>query len=99
MSMRAGRGASDLLDLGSHRRSYRPEFKMFAGVLAMITLEVTGMTCGGCVAAVERIIKATDRKAAVKVDLASGRVEADTATPAAALVTAIEAAGYGAKAI
>ncbi len=65
----------------------------------MITLEVTGMTCGGCVAAVERIIKAADRGASVKVDLASGRVDAETKLPAATLVSAIEAAGYGAKAM
>jgi copper chaperone len=63
----------------------------------MITLQVTGMTCGGCAAAVERVIKAADRGAAVKVDLATGRVEADTTASAAALVSAIEAAGYTAK--
>jgi copper chaperone CopZ len=33
----------------------------------------------------------------VKVDLASGRVEANTTAPAAALISAIEAAGYTAK--
>ena len=65
----------------------------------MVKLEVTGMTCGGCVAAVERIIKAADRQAAVTVDLATGRVDARTSVPAAALVSAIEAAGYGAKAM
>jgi copper chaperone CopZ len=65
----------------------------------MITLEVTGMTCAGCASAVERVIKAADRQAAVKVDLASGRVEADTQAPVATLVGAIEAAGYTAKAI
>lgn len=65
----------------------------------MITLEVTGMTCGGCAAAVERVIKTADRQAAVKVDLASGRVEAETMAPAAALVSAIGAAGYTAKAV
>jgi copper chaperone len=58
----------------------------------MIKLEVTGMTCGGCAASVERIIKAADRSA-------KGRVEADSSVPAATLVGAIEAAGYGAKAI
>jgi len=65
----------------------------------MIKLEVTGMTCGGCAASVERIIKTADRSARVTVDLASGRVEADSSVPAATLVGAIEAAGYGAKAI
>ena len=65
----------------------------------MITLAVTGMTCGGCAAAVETIIKAADRNAAVSVDLAAGRVQADTTASPAALVRAIEAAGYGAKAL
>jgi copper chaperone len=65
----------------------------------MITLGVTGMTCSGCVASVEAIVRAADPKAAVTVDLASGRVEAETAVPAARLVAAIEAAGYGAKAL
>jgi copper chaperone len=65
----------------------------------MITLEVTGMTCGGCASAVERIIKAADRKAAVAVDLATGRVSAETSAPVEAIVGAIEAAGYGARAL
>jgi copper chaperone len=63
----------------------------------MITLNVTGMTCDGCAKAVERIIKSQDPQAAVIIDLGSGRVEARTAVPPAALVQAIEAAGYGAK--
>ncbi len=62
----------------------------------MITLNVTGMTCEGCARAVERIIKTQDPKAAVSIDVGSGRVEARTAVPPAALVQAIEAAGYGA---
>jgi copper chaperone len=62
----------------------------------MITLNVTGMTCEGCARAVERIIKTQDPQAAVTIDVGSGRVEARTAVPPAALVAAIEAAGYGA---
>lgn len=63
----------------------------------MVKLQVTGMTCDGCAKSVERVIKAQDPRASVKVDLGSGRVEADTAAAPAALVAAIEAAGYGAK--
>ena len=63
----------------------------------MVKLQVTGMTCDGCAKAVQRVIKAQDPRASVKVDLGSGRVEADTAAAPAALVAAIEAAGYGAK--
>ncbi|EJW10415.1 hypothetical protein A33M_4472 [Rhodovulum sp. PH10] len=62
----------------------------------MVTLNVTGMTCDGCVRSVERIIKAQDPDAQVKVDLGSGRVEANTSAQPAALVEAIEAAGFGA---
>jgi copper chaperone len=56
------------------------------------------MDCDGCAKAVERVIKAQDPRAKVKVDLGSGRVEADTSASAAAIIAAIEAAGYGAKA-
>lgn len=64
----------------------------------MVTLTVTGMTCGGCAATVETLIKREDAGAKVKVDLASGRVEADTRAPAGVLIKAIEAAGFGASA-
>ncbi len=63
----------------------------------MLQLEVTGMTCGGCAKAVEGIIKAADRQAAVTVDVATGRVDARTSANADAVVRAIEAAGFGAK--
>jgi copper chaperone len=63
----------------------------------MVTLHVTGMDCDGCAKAVERVIKAQDPKASVSVDLGSGRVEANTTAAPAALIAAIEGAGYGAK--
>jgi copper chaperone len=64
----------------------------------MLTLQVTGMTCNGCAKAVEGIIKRQDPGASVTVDVGSGRVDARTAAAPAALIQAIEAAGYGAKA-
>ena len=64
----------------------------------MVKLDVTGMTCDGCVRAVERIIKTQDPQAQVTIDLGSGRVEAATSAAPAALVAAIEAAGFGARA-
>ena len=63
----------------------------------MVTLHVTGMACDGCAKAVERVIKAQDPQASVKVDLGAGRVEANTTAAPAALIAAIEGAGYGAK--
>lgn len=64
----------------------------------MVALQVTGMTCDGCARAVEKVIKTQDPNAAVAIHLDTGRVEANTTATAAALVQAIEAAGYGAKA-
>ena len=40
-----------------------------------VTLKVGGMTCGGCVASVERVLKATPGVAAVKVQLSPGIAE------------------------
>ena len=62
-----------------------------------ITLQVTGMTCQGCVNSVERIVKKADPLAKVFIDLKSGRVEADTSAAAETLTKAISAAGYGAR--
>ena len=61
-----------------------------------IKLKVSGMTCEGCARAIERVLRAQDPQAVVAVDFATGRVEAKTAAPIAAVVRAIEAAGYGA---
>jgi copper chaperone len=62
-----------------------------------ITLKVEGMTCGGCVASVTRVLKAQPGVADVKVQLAPGTAEvsydpARTGLPA--LKAAIEDAGY-----
>ena len=37
-----------------------------------VTLKVDGMTCGGCVASVERVLKAVPGVVAVKVQLSPG---------------------------
>ena len=62
-----------------------------------VTLKVDGMTCGGCVASVERVLKAVPGVVAVKVQLSPGRAEVNfdpARTQVAALKTAVEAAGY-----
>jgi copper chaperone len=62
-----------------------------------VTLKIGGMTCGGCVASVERVLKAVPGVVSTKVQLSPGLAEVnfDSArTSAAALRTAIEAAGY-----
>ena len=65
--------------------------------MSKIVLQVTGMTCQGCVNSVERIVKKTDPQALVSIDLKSGRVEADTSTTADLMAKAISAAGYEAR--
>ncbi|AJP49189.1 hypothetical protein PG1C_13640 [Rugosibacter aromaticivorans] len=62
-----------------------------------LTLKVDGMTCGGCVASVTRVIEALDGVAKVAVSLEQAQVvmEADTAkVDRAQLVQAIEDAGF-----
>lgn len=60
----------------------------------MITLEIEGMTCMGCVQSVERALKKADPTAEVKIDLASGRVELAGALSREAAAAAIEATGF-----
>ncbi len=62
-----------------------------------ITMNVKGMTCGGCVASVTRVLKAVPGVADVAVTLQPGaaKVTFDPAqTGAPALRTAVEDAGY-----
>lgn len=58
------------------------------------TFQVEGMSCGHCANAVTQAVKAVDPQAAVKVDLASGKVEVDSQQDAAAIAQAIEEEGY-----
>ncbi len=63
-----------------------------------VTLNVKGMTCGGCVASVTRVLKAVPGVSDVSVTLQPplARVAYDGArTTAAALKAAVEDAGYG----
>jgi copper chaperone len=63
-----------------------------------VTLKVGGMTCGGCVASVTRVLKATPGvdNAVVRLDSASATVTFDPArTSVPALKSAIVDAGYG----
>jgi copper chaperone len=62
-----------------------------------VTLNVQGMTCGGCVASVTRVLKATAgvNDAVVRLDAKSATVTFDPAkTSVPALKSAIEDAGY-----
>ena len=65
-----------------------------------VTLKVDGMTCGGCVASVTRVLKATPGVSDAVVELAAKRatVTFDPArTSVPALKSAIDDAGYAAS--
>ena len=66
--------------------------------MAKLQLDVSGMTCGGCARSVEKIIQKQDAASKVTVDLASGRVEAETTGDPAVIAAALTAAGFPAKA-
>jgi len=58
--------------------------------LPMITLKVSGMTCGGCINAVTRAVQAQDPQAKVQADLATQTVNLETSltlTQASQLIT------------
>ena len=57
-------------------------------------LNVQGMTCGHCERAVTEAVKAVDPQAIVKIDLATGVVEIDSAQTREALSKAITEEGY-----
>jgi copper chaperone len=62
---------------------------------AMIAFEVNDMTCGHCVSSITKAVKALDKDAEVRIDLATHRVEVEPArADAAQLAAAIEDAGY-----
>ena len=63
-----------------------------------LTLNVTGMTCMGCVNSVKNLVSALPGIADIDIDLASGKVNVkhDPAqTDATAIRAAIEDGGYG----
>lgn len=62
-----------------------------------IVLPVQGVTCGGCVATLERVLGALPGVEQVAVDQASGRTEVrfdPSRTDRAAMVAVIDDAGY-----
>jgi copper chaperone len=62
----------------------------------MIELNVNDMTCGHCVAAVTRAVKAADPQANVEVDLESKRVRVEGGRSADELIRSLSEAGYAA---
>lgn len=62
-------------------------------------LAVEGMTCASCVGRVEKALKAVDGVTEATVNLATERATVRGSAPAAALIAAIEQAGYDAREI
>lgn len=60
----------------------------------MYSFQVSDMTCGHCVATVEKAVKSVDAAASVKIDLANIAVEIESAKPVARFAEAIVEAGY-----
>jgi copper chaperone len=60
----------------------------------MLSLKVSGMTCGGCINAVTRAIQAQDPAAIVQVDLATQIVTLQTLLSAAEAGQLITNAGF-----
>jgi copper chaperone len=60
----------------------------------MYELQVENMSCGHCVAAVTKAVKAVDGNAQVDVDLAAKGVKVQSGAPLDAVKAAIAEAGY-----
>ncbi|MDP2867350.1 heavy-metal-associated domain-containing protein [Methyloversatilis sp.] len=61
----------------------------------MIAFEVKDMTCGHCVSIITRALKATDKDAGVRIDLATKRVHVEpVSADADDIAEAIRDAGY-----
>ena len=64
---------------------------------ADVALAITGMTCGGCVGAVKRLLAKVPGVAEVDVDLDTGRAVVAGTAGVEALIAALQGTGYGAR--
>jgi copper chaperone len=62
----------------------------------MTTLRITGMTCGHCAMKAEKALSAVPGVRSAGVDLASGLAQVEGDALQQALVSAVEAEGFGA---
>ena len=65
----------------------------------MTRLSVPDMNCGHCKMSVESAVARLDPAAKVRVDLPARIVEIDSATPAPALIKALDEIGFPASAV
>lgn len=64
---------------------------------APVTLDISGMTCGGCAVAVKRLLSGVPGVIRAEVDFARGQALVEGSAPRDALIAAVRAAGYGAR--
>lgn len=67
-----------------------------------LTLRISGMTCGGCTATVGKVLRAVNGVQQAQADLAAATATItydETQTDAAALIAAVENAGFDAEAV
>lgn len=62
-----------------------------------IHLKISGMSCGHCVAAVQKALRAVTGSQEVHVNLAEGRAQVSGQADPAVLVAAVVAEGYSAE--
>lgn len=60
----------------------------------MLVLNVPDMSCGHCVATIEKAVRAVDPKATVAADLGAKSVQVDSTAEAEAIRQALDAVGY-----
>ena len=63
----------------------------------MTTLSIPDMSCGHCKATVEAALAAVPGAGPVTVDLAARKIDVSGSAPLAALLAALDAAGYPAQ--
>ena len=64
----------------------------------MQRFSVTGMSCAACSARVEKAVRAVEGVAACSVNLLTNSMTVEGSADAAAVIGAVQAAGYGARA-
>ena len=60
----------------------------------MISFQIPDMTCGHCVAAVTKAVKAADPAAEITIDLPTHQVQVQTSVPREVLAAQLVEAGY-----
>ncbi|PTA69272.1 CopZ family metallochaperone [Deinococcus arcticus] len=65
--------------------------------MTQIELDVTGMTCGHCQAAVTKTLKSVPGVQDVQVDLQTGKAVVQGAAQPEQLIAAVQEEGYGAQ--